>query len=361
MAAFAEEAGDRFEFEPKGGVVVAWDDEQLAALAALAARQAASGARVRMLDAAGVAEVDPALTRSLAGGALYDDDCQVNPMRVVALQAAQALGAGCVVARGVEVIGAEREPDGEHPAGRIVAVRTRTSGSGGGAGAGGVGRLRVRRAVVDAAGPWSGELASRLDASLPVEPRRGHVLVTEPMRPLTTHKVYEAGYVGTIHAGSGAGGGHGSGGRRDAAVNDAGGEGRGDGAGEPVRFASVVESTVSGTVLLGSSREFAGFSPLPDQAVIAEIARRAIRMFPGLAAVRLLRTYVGFRPATPDRLPAIGWSPHVAGLLHATGHEGAGIGLSQATAELAESLLAGLAPEVPAFSPARFVVVPATP
>jgi glycine/D-amino acid oxidase-like deaminating enzyme len=64
----------------------------------------------------------------------------------------------------------------------------------------------------------------------------------------------------------------------------------------------------------------------------------------------------GNRPASPDHLPVIGADPAVPGLFHATGHEGAGIGLAPATAELITALIDGARPPVDAapFTPARF-------
>jgi len=72
--------------------------------------------------------------------------------------------------------------------------------------------------------------------------------------------------------------------------------------------------------------------------------------------VRSIRAYTGYRPASPDHLPIIGGDARVAGLYHATGHEGAGIGLAPATAELLTALIdGGPAPVDPAsFAPARF-------
>jgi glycine/D-amino acid oxidase-like deaminating enzyme len=181
--------------------------------------------------------------------------------------------------------------------------------------------------VVNAAGPWSGAVARRLGSALPVTPRRGHILVTEPLPPLVRHKVYEADYVGAV-------------------VSDSAG----------LECSAVVEGTASGTVLIGSSREFAGFSRAPDPAALAEMARRAIALFPVLGRVRAIRAYTGFRPATPDHLPVIGPDPAVPGLYHATGHEGAGIGLAPATAELLTALIDGATPPVDPvpFAPARF-------
>ena len=68
--------------------------------------------------------------------------------------------------------------------------------------------------------------------------------------------------------------------------------------------------------------------------VVRRLAAQAVDLFPVLADVSLLRTYLGFRPYCPDHLPIIGEDPRVPGLVHACGHEGAGIGLAAATAEL---------------------------
>jgi D-hydroxyproline dehydrogenase subunit beta len=60
----------------------------------------------------------------------------------------------------------------------------------------------------------------------------------------------------------------------------------------------------------------------------------------------VMRTYGGFRPYAPDHLPIIGPDPRVPGLWHATGHEGAGIGLAASTGRLITELFLGLAPHV---------------
>ncbi len=305
------ESTARVELERKGGLVVAWDAAQLEALHALAGAQEACGLVVRRLDGRDLTDIEPQLSPRVAGAVFYEADSQVQPVHAVTQQLAHAAASGSRHVRGAEVQG-WRAPL------RDAAVLATTLGS-----------LRVGTAVVNAAGPWAGELAARLGSALPVVPRRGHVLVTEPVAAVTAHKVYEADYIGSIHE-----------------------------PGEGWRCSSVVEATASGTMLLGSSREFVGWSAAPDPAVVAAIAARAVTLFPGLARVRLLRTYVGFRPATPDRLPAIGWDAEVPGLLHATGHEGAGIGLCLATAEAVQCLLDETTPPVglEAFDPARFSV-----
>jgi glycine/D-amino acid oxidase-like deaminating enzyme len=315
---FAAGHGAEFEFEHKGGVVVAHDPGQLAALLAQAAAQRAAGAEVSSLDEAGLREAEPRIAPGLAGGAFYPQDCQVQPMRAaLAFLARAGRPGGLTVARA--------EATGLEPAGTALRLVTDRGAI-------------AAPVVVNAAGPWGGQLARRLGSDLPVRPRRGHILVTEPLPQVIGHKVYECDYVAAV-----------------ASDDDA------------LACSAVVESTASGTVLIGSSRDFGGSlpgapgrpGPPPDAAVLAEIARRAIALFPFLRRVRALRAYTGYRPACRDHLPVIGPDPAVPGLYHATGHEGAGIGLAPATAELLTAIIDGTPAAVdPApFSPARFAAL----
>jgi glycine/D-amino acid oxidase-like deaminating enzyme len=161
-----------------------------------------------------------------------------------------------------------------------------------------------------------------------VLPRRGFILVTEPLPRMVRHKVYSADYVAGVAAG-GAG----------------------------LETSVVVEGTKGGTVLVGASRERVGFDPTVSHDVVRTLAAQAVRLFPVLAGVSLMRGYRGFRPYCPDHLPVIGSDPRVPGLFHACGHEGAGIGLAPATGALIADLLAGRTPPVdPApFAPDRLV------
>ena len=312
----AGEAGERVEFEAKGGLVVAHDEKELDALFTLAQSQRQLGVHVELVTAGALHELEPALTEDLSGGVLYEQDCQVQPMAAVDFLVRQFGAHGGRLVRGAEVVGAEHDRHGN-----VRSVRTT------------IGTVAVGTCVVNAAGPWAGEVARRLGTGIPVEPRRGHVLVTEPEPPFVRHKVCEAGYVGTVHD-NGAG----------------------------LACSAVVEATRSGTVLLGSSREFVGFSRELDPGIMRTIAARVVALFPDLARARLMRAYVGFRPTTPDRLPIIGADRSVGDIYHATGHEGAGIGLALVTAEIVESLVLGQTPpmDLAPFAPERFVAAPRT-
>ena len=105
-----------------------------------------------------------------------------------------------------------------------------------------------------------------------------------------------------------------------------------------VQTAAIIEMTQSGTILCGSSREFAGFDTRLDRPTMARIMRDCVRVVPGLADLRVIRGYAGLRPYCRDGLPAIG-PVDAHGRLHiATGHEGTGHGLAPVTGAIVAGL-----------------------
>jgi len=279
------------EFEAKGGIVVAFGGGE-AALERFADAQRATGIRAEGMDAAALAAAEPFVSREVVHAVHYPDDAQVQPSTATQALLDTAIRGGARLVIG-EVTGALGRP------GRLAGVMT-TAGP------------IDADVVVNCAGPWAGEVAARLGARLDIRPRRGVILVTTPMPQRVFHKVYDSDYVGAVGSG-------------DAAL----------------QTSTVVESTPGGTVLIGSSRERVGFDEHPGVAPAAAIAAKAVRLFPFLEETLLLRSYFGFRPYAPDHLPVIGADPDIAGLVHASGHEGAGIGLAPATAELVAHAVLG--------------------
>lgn len=297
------ELDDDLEFDPKGGVVVAVGDAEADGLRAFAAAQREVGITAEEVAGDALWELEPHLARDLAMGVHYPQDAQVQPVLASAALLRRARELGATVVPHAEVTAISTGHDR-----RVTAVTT-TRGT------------FPTRWVVNACGPWSGEVSRLVGIDLPIAPRRGHILVTEPCEPLVHHKVYDAGYVGTLTA---------------------------DHDPDAVEVSTVVESTRAGTILLGSSREFVGYDRHVDGEVVRRIAQRATRLFPVLADVRLMRTYVGFRPWLPDHLPAIGEEPDVPGFVQASGHEGAGIGLAPGTGVLVRDLITGGTPALDA-------------
>ena len=110
-----------------------------------------------------------------------------------------------------------------------------------------------------------------------------------------------------------------------------------------------VQPRSTGQVLIGSSRQYdAGPS------LLAPMLRRAFEYMPGLAGLSVIRTWHGFRAATPDSLPIIG--PIDGGPWAATGHEGLGITTSLGTAQLLTDQLLWRPTAIPCepYLPSRF-------
>ncbi|MEM1343002.1 MAG: FAD-dependent oxidoreductase [Pseudomonadota bacterium] len=109
--------------------------------------------------------------------------------------------------------------------------------------------------VVLAAGLGNAHLAPMLGMRQPLRPQKGQVLVTERAEPLlplpTTH----------------------------------------------------VRQTGDGTILLGDSKEDAGFDISSSPAVLRKIADRARRSFPALARLQIVRSWAALRVMTPDGHP----------------------------------------------------------
>ncbi|MGW5444657.1 NAD(P)/FAD-dependent oxidoreductase [Streptomyces asiaticus] len=323
--------GEWWEFERKGGLVVASTPAALGALRTLAERQRARGVVVREVSGAELHALEPRLTREAAGGALYPQDAQVQPMLAAAHLLRLARRRGAVVRTGTEVVGFLRRTGTPATSGGGDAGSPVAPGGGAGAPVTGVrtphGTVSAP-AVLNAAGTWAGAVAGLAGVELPVLPRRGFVLVTEPLPPATVrHKVYAADYVDAV------------------ASSDA-----------ELQASPVVEGTGGGTVLIGSTRERVGFDRRPSPAAVRALARGAIGLFPMLASVRAMRVYAGFRPYCPDHLPVIGPDPRAPGLWHACGHEGAGIGLAAGTGKLIAQALTGEATDLDLtpFAPERF-------
>jgi glycine/D-amino acid oxidase-like deaminating enzyme len=302
----AREFGDLIEYEAKGGVVVATSPGRLTALERFAARQRAAGVTAEPVAGDELHALEPHLAPGLPGAVHYPQDCQVMP----ALAAAHLLRAsGARLFTGRTVTDVLRRPDGS-----VRGVRTDR------------GDIHAP-SLVNAAGTWGADLAALAGARLPVLPRRGFVLVTEPLPRRIRHKVYAADYVADVASDSAA-----------------------------LQTSPVVEGTAAGPVLIGASRERVGFDRSFSLPALRALAAGATRLFPFLADVRALRAYAGFRPYMPDHLPAVGPDPRVPGLFHACGHEGAGIGLATGTGQLIAQTLTAQTPDLDLtpFRPDRF-------
>lgn len=251
------------------------------------------------LDYAAVHEALPHLAEDIPGGLYCASDATLNPLLYThrLIEAARGQGARIYPRHGVEEI----LTDGGH----VKGVRLQTGDD-----------VRADIVVV-ASGVWTPKLLEPIGISIPIMPRKGHLLVSA-RGPLFGHaKVMEFGYL----------------------MSKFGQERMAPPAMVKHGIALVYEPTMSHNFLLGSSREFVGEDIKPNPTISRLIAERALRFYPGMSHATLMRTYAGLRPYTPDHFPVISRVDAVRGLLIAAGHEGDGIGLAAITGALVRDLV----------------------
>jgi glycine/D-amino acid oxidase-like deaminating enzyme len=162
--------------------------------------------------------------------------------------------------------------------------------------------------VVLAAGLGNASLAPQVGLRAPVRPQRGPIIVLERVRHFLDYPV------------------------------------------------ATVRQTDEGTVMIGDSQEEAGFDETVGTAVLSTLARRATRIFPALADVRVNRTWAALRVMSPDGFPIYDQSRTAPGAFIVTCHSGVTLAAAHAF-ELAPRIVAGeLGADVRAFSSERFHV-----
>lgn len=283
-----------------GTVWVAEDEAQLSGVRAKQQLYADHGIATEVLDERSLVDAEPELRRGLAGGLLVPSDGVIYPPSAALALLARARDLGAEVR--------ERTPVDE-----IVPNGVRCGSS-----------VLHADVIVNAAGA----AAATLTPGLPVAPRKGHLIITERHPGFCRHQVVELGYLTSAHVMSG----------------------------ESVAFN--VQPRITGQVLIGSSRELVGWNATVNRRVVGRMIERACAFMPGLANLTAVRTWTGFRPATPDKLPLIGRWIDTPGLWIAAGHEGLGITTSLGTAALLADLIVGRPPAIDAsaYAPDRGVV-----
>ena len=296
--AVASELSPEVEHDPCGTIWIATDESELELVHAkhrLFAQHAIASEVLGPLELAGL---EPNLRPGLAGGLLVPGDGVVNPPQATRwlLERARAAGATVREGRRVDRIGANTVHCGDE----------------------------VLRAdvIVCAAGAET----PRLVPELPIVPRKGYLAITDRLPGFVRHQLVELGYLAHAHTMSTA----------SVAFN--------------------VQPRAGGQVVVGSSREMVGWDASFDDRMLRRMIARAAEFIPSLAALEMVRTWIGFRPATPDKLPLIGAWPAIPGLWVAAGHEGLGITTSLGTAQIIADLVTGREPAIDAtaFAPTRY-------
>lgn len=296
FASLADE-GEDFGLVKRGLLMLCKSAPALDDEAKIATMATDLGIRADVLDAAGVARLDPDVTLNVIGGVHYPDDCHLDPARLL----------DCLRARVIRLGGSIR-----HEA--VVDEITRDAG----------GRLCEARGggfsetgdqFVIAGGIRGGRLLAALGLRLPMQPGKGYslTLAAPPQQPRLCSILTEAKVAVTP-------------------------------VGDGLRFA--------GTMEIGAHDDRV------NPARIRGIVRSAGGYFPEIKAAQFegLRPWVGHRPVTPDGLPYLGRAPRDSNLVIATGHAMMGLSLGPVTGAAVAALVTGkpLFRDMNALNPGRF-------
>jgi D-amino-acid dehydrogenase len=247
-----------------------------------------------ILSADEVRDLEPAVSRAVAGGFLLPDERHVRPESLTAGLVRALTEHDVTIESDIDVIGADLRDGG------VTAVRTNG------------GSLEVERVLI-AAGAWTGELAGRFGARLPIEAGKGYsITVDQPERP-------------------------------------------------PDHPLDLIEARVActpfdGALRLAGTMELSGTN-LTLRAERVDAIRRAGKRYLGRSwSGGREQVWVGMRPLTPDGLPVIGRLPGLANAWVASGHAMLGVTLAPATAEVVVRQMHGEETGVDdaAFDPGRF-------
>jgi D-hydroxyproline dehydrogenase subunit beta len=285
------------EYQPCGTIWVAADEEEMAEVRRKEVYYRERRVPVEVLDGATLARLEPNLRKGLAGALLVTEDAVLYPPCAARCLMARAEAKGTELHLGLSVsrIGQGRvfAGDREFSAGTIV----------------------------NAAGAWASELMPEVD----LKKRKGHLAITDRYAGYVRHALVELGYLKSVQS----------------LTSDS--------------VAFNVQPRITGQILIGSSRQYGAEANRVDSEILSRMLRRAQEYMPSLGELSTIRTWTGFRAATPDRVPYIGPWPEDKTIFLATGHEGLGITAALGTGQLVADQVTGTKSRIPIapYLPAR--------
>lgn len=273
----APELPEEAEFFPAGTLWVAADDEEMAEVRRKLAFYRQRNVSAHVLNERELGEAEPNLRRGLAGGLLVAADSVVYPPVAARFLMERARSHGAELRQG-----------------RVTAI----------------GDTEVR--LHDGGTLTAGCIVNATGAAAPgVQPRKGHLLITDRYPGFVNHQLIELGYLKSAHSIDG----------------------------DSVAFN--VQPRRTGQVLIGSSRQYGNTDPAIDARMMGWMLERAAAYMPAITRLSAIRGWTGFRASTPDKLPLIGPCPGYRNVWLAAGHEGLGITTSLGTAKLLTAQILG--------------------
>jgi glycine/D-amino acid oxidase-like deaminating enzyme len=287
--ALRPELPDDVEYESCGTIWVAADEEEMIEVRRKHDYFTRRRVPVQVIDSQTLERLEPNLRPGLAGGLLVLEDGVLYPPCAARFLIERAQKSGAKLRLGVSI-----RQVGQ---GRVLLSD---------------GLELTAPIIVNAAGAWAPEVTPGLE----IKKRKGHLVITDRYPGFLRHQLVELGYLKSAHS----------------VASDS--------------VAFNVQPRRTGQILIGSSRQYGAEHKDVDHGILTRMLRRAQEYMPALGQMSAVRTWTGFRAATPDKLPLIGPLPGDKSVFMATGHEGLGITTSLGTAKILVDLITGANPEI---------------
>jgi len=263
------------EFIRSGTLSVFFDEAEAAGLIGLAERRVNRGFTAEILSPEQAWELEPAVSKSIAGAVLFPEDGHVRNPKMVTALAKGAANFGAKFLLGNPVTGFVREN------GRVIGVVVN-------------GETIHADSFVIAAGSWASNLTTLLDFPISISPAKGQIVLLEAMPPLIQRTI--------------------------------------DGLG------IYIVPRADGKILLGATVEFVGYDKTPSVDGVKQMIDAAVVIAPELAQSTFVQTWAGLRPHYRNG-PCLGYLPGYENVVLASGHFKNGILLAPITGQLIAELL----------------------
>jgi len=298
----SEEIGYDIEYENTGSLICSVDETHYSGMEEHVQNKRREGINARLIGGDELRKLEPTLGKDVIVGVEEWESCKVNPFKVNYgfAYAAKKLGTEFFLSAEVKKIERDKE--------KITSVVTDKE------------KIKTNF-VVNTAGAWAFEIGKIVGIIIPVRPRRGQIIVTEPV-PFNKRWRYilDDDYLTT-------------------AFNfEAVGKSKDPRIKLGVAGSYLQEDTGNWTI--GSSRDFADYNNRVTMQTLRYLAKRVIKFMPKLKDVNCIRTFAGLRPfCYVDGLPILSKINNPQNFIIATGHAGEGITLAPITGKLISELI----------------------
>ncbi|MBP2628852.1 MAG: Dimethylglycine dehydrogenase [Firmicutes bacterium] len=290
-----EELSCELEYKQCGGMIAIENESQLTIMEDFVRRQKKFGLTVDLVSIEEARKRQPALSPNLIAATYSSVDAEVSPLKATFAFARAAQRQGACLHSGVEVRSIMVKD------GKVEGVITNK----------GVYKTNL---VINAAGVYAPFIGQMVGIHIPIKPRRGQIIITEPMPPFIQGHLWSARYIVAKY--------------NPELIRQEDSEAADLGVG------LAAGQTHDGTLLFGGTREFVGYDVKTTPEAFAAILRHAVNIVPALRQVHVIRTFAGLRPYTVDGMPILGPVDGLEGFLMAAGHEGDGIALAPITGQM---------------------------